>query len=340
VLRLESDAELVKVVTVHKSKGLEYPLVYLPFAVTARKTDTRNRSFFEFVDEEGERRIDLRHGRGSAAGGRPRAPRRRPAPAVRGADARAPLPVAGRGRQGRPRPTGCTIPRSAGCSAAAPVRPDAMRERWEPARRPRGIELLTLEEPEGVQRAARADVQPRLVEAARFEGRFERNWAVGSFTSLTRHTVAPPTRAQEENLLEEAEPGTVETVRAEDAPWHRFPRGSTPGNFLHEQLEWMAQEGFDQDDNEEFLERLAQRIRAPAGATAWTMHGLAATTMAVTRLPPIGARWPRSRSRCPRWNSGSPAAASTSARSTACAAATCSARWRVRPCRNASCTAC
>jgi exodeoxyribonuclease V beta subunit len=31
-LRLESDADLVKVVTVHKSKGLEYPLVFLPFA--------------------------------------------------------------------------------------------------------------------------------------------------------------------------------------------------------------------------------------------------------------------------------------------------------------------
>jgi exodeoxyribonuclease V beta subunit len=53
VLRLESDAELVKVVTVHKSKGLEYPLVYLPFAVTARKTDRRNRAFFEYVHEDG-----------------------------------------------------------------------------------------------------------------------------------------------------------------------------------------------------------------------------------------------------------------------------------------------
>ena len=31
-LRLESDADLVKVITVHKSKGLEYPLVFLPFA--------------------------------------------------------------------------------------------------------------------------------------------------------------------------------------------------------------------------------------------------------------------------------------------------------------------
>lgn len=35
-LRLESDADLVKVVTVHKSKGLEYPLVFLPFATAHR----------------------------------------------------------------------------------------------------------------------------------------------------------------------------------------------------------------------------------------------------------------------------------------------------------------
>ncbi len=59
VLRLESDARLVKVVTVHKSKGLEYPLVYLPFAASARKTDRRRRSFFEYVHEDGGRRIDL-----------------------------------------------------------------------------------------------------------------------------------------------------------------------------------------------------------------------------------------------------------------------------------------
>ena len=35
-LRLESDADLVKVVTVHKAKGLEYPLVFLPFACSFR----------------------------------------------------------------------------------------------------------------------------------------------------------------------------------------------------------------------------------------------------------------------------------------------------------------
>ncbi|GAA3720923.1 exodeoxyribonuclease V subunit beta [Oceanisphaera sediminis] len=36
VLRLESDAALVRVVTIHKSKGLEYPLVFLPFICSFR----------------------------------------------------------------------------------------------------------------------------------------------------------------------------------------------------------------------------------------------------------------------------------------------------------------
>lgn len=37
-LRLESDADLVQVVTIHKSKGLEYPLVFLPFIASHRRT--------------------------------------------------------------------------------------------------------------------------------------------------------------------------------------------------------------------------------------------------------------------------------------------------------------
>lgn len=35
-LRLESDADLVQVITMHKSKGLQYPLVFLPFAASFR----------------------------------------------------------------------------------------------------------------------------------------------------------------------------------------------------------------------------------------------------------------------------------------------------------------
>jgi len=42
VLRLESDDELIRVVTIHKSKGLEYPLVFLPFICTFREVTARN----------------------------------------------------------------------------------------------------------------------------------------------------------------------------------------------------------------------------------------------------------------------------------------------------------
>ncbi len=42
-IRLESDANLVKVVTVHKSKGLQYPLVFLPFAADHRPLTDKDR---------------------------------------------------------------------------------------------------------------------------------------------------------------------------------------------------------------------------------------------------------------------------------------------------------
>ncbi|MFQ2154608.1 exodeoxyribonuclease V subunit beta [Aeromonas sanarellii] len=40
ILRLESERKLVQIVTIHKSKGLEYPLVFLPFICSHRAADT------------------------------------------------------------------------------------------------------------------------------------------------------------------------------------------------------------------------------------------------------------------------------------------------------------
>ena len=40
VLRLESERKLVQIVTIHKSKGLEYPLVFLPFICSHRSAET------------------------------------------------------------------------------------------------------------------------------------------------------------------------------------------------------------------------------------------------------------------------------------------------------------
>lgn len=53
LLRLESDARRVQVVTLHKSKGLEYPLVFLPYAGIGGRTRPAGR--YVIVNESGER---------------------------------------------------------------------------------------------------------------------------------------------------------------------------------------------------------------------------------------------------------------------------------------------
>jgi exodeoxyribonuclease V beta subunit len=292
VLRLESDAELVKVVTVHKSKGLEYPLVYLPFAVTARRTDRRNRSFFEYVQEDGTRRIDLAlsdEALRAADQARLEEDLRLLYVALTRARHFLWLGVAAMaaGRKGENRLHESALGYL--LTGGNPIAASDLRTHWE---RMRGdlasIELHTLEPPEGCTLLDRVDKRPGLVEAPVYKARFEKDWTVGSFTSLARQASAAPVRAQDETLLEE--PGEETTPRAaEDAPWHRFPRGSVPGNFLHEQLEWMAQEGFDCVNDPYFDARLGQRCERAGWAhrkedtIAWLR------VVAQTPLPPLGA---------------------------------------------------
>ena len=55
LLRLESDARRVQIVTLHKSKGLEYPLVFLPFIGIGRKEPSPGRACVAHDDEHGRR---------------------------------------------------------------------------------------------------------------------------------------------------------------------------------------------------------------------------------------------------------------------------------------------
>ncbi len=300
ILRLESDAELVKVVTVHKSKGLEYPLVYLPFAVSARRTERRNRSFFEYTDAGGRRLLDLSLSEESLlAVDRARLEE----------DLRLLYVALTRARHFLWLGVAAIAARKAGENrlhesafgyllgggekiAAADIgtRLNRLRElRADGGEQP--IHLLPLiENGDVLTRLARDEARPALRPAVPFTAQFERNWSVGSFTSLSRQTGPAPMRAQEATLLEEEGSGEPPAApRLEDAPWHRFPRGSVPGNFLHEQLEWMAVEGFECVHSANFDTRLAGRIeRAGWGkreqdAIAWLR------LIATTPLPPLGA---------------------------------------------------
>jgi exodeoxyribonuclease V beta subunit len=291
VLRLESDAELVKVVTVHKSKGLEYPLVYLPFAVTARRTERRNRAFFEYVAGDGERRIDLAL-TDEALEAVDRARLEEDLRLLYVALTRARhflwlgVAAVAAGKKGENRLHESALGYL--LTGGEPIAAGALRARWEQVRAGvDAIELHALEAPQGCTLLDRAEVRPALLDAPAFRGKFERNWSVGSFTSLARHAAPAPMHAHQETLLEEAP--TEPAASTDDAPWHRFPRGSVPGNFLHEQLEWMAQEGFASIDDPQFDTRLAQRIgragweHRQEDAIAWLR------TVAATRLPPLGA---------------------------------------------------
>lgn len=60
-LRLESDADLVQIVTIHKSKGLEYPLVFLPFICTARVA-SKDQVPLKWHDEYGHLNLVLKAG--------------------------------------------------------------------------------------------------------------------------------------------------------------------------------------------------------------------------------------------------------------------------------------
>ena len=58
-LRLESDEDLVKIVTIHKSKGLEYPVVFVPFLWSCRPAEISVGSILKFHDARYNPVLDL-----------------------------------------------------------------------------------------------------------------------------------------------------------------------------------------------------------------------------------------------------------------------------------------
>ncbi len=61
-LRLESDRNLVQIVTIHKAKGLEYPIVFCPLLWSGRLPPTPSGDGIEYHDDHGRAVIDYRGG--------------------------------------------------------------------------------------------------------------------------------------------------------------------------------------------------------------------------------------------------------------------------------------
>lgn len=56
-VRLESDSKLVQVITIHKSKGLQYPIVFLPFISYCQGLEYRLRLPARYHDQQGQLRL-------------------------------------------------------------------------------------------------------------------------------------------------------------------------------------------------------------------------------------------------------------------------------------------
>jgi exodeoxyribonuclease V beta subunit len=301
VLRMESDADLVKVVTVHKSKGLEYPLVCLPFPWSLRRMERRNTSHLSLPDDAGRREVKLKYSDAELE----RADRERLREDLRlfyVALTRARHSVwmgfaairIGNGKD-------CLTHLSAPGYLLGGMQAREPSEWLEP------LEALAAgANTRIVLRAAgenlpRTPLQPReapppLQDRPPYEAGFERNWSLGSFSSLVRDLPAPPISptqgrrpAQDEQAGDDA-PGVPAAAPAADLPpWHRFPGGPLAGDFLHGLLEWLAAEGFALAGDDALEAGLRRRCeRAGHGERAGELAGWMRAILA-TPLPSLGA---------------------------------------------------
>ncbi|HOE42165.1 MAG TPA: 3'-5' exonuclease, partial [Rhodoferax sp.] len=302
VVRLESDADLVKVITIHKSKGLEYPLVCLPFASSFRAKDSKTTSFVNLANEDGQRELRLQFSKDELAlADRDRLREDLRLVYVALTRARHALWVgfsavkSGTGSDcvSHHSGTGYLIGGTEPIAAA-----DWLATLEQFAATCAGMQLLAAEPDTACTLLSHSVADAPLLERPNYQADFERHWTIGSFSGLARGLTptgatsalsplqAPRPADDEPDLMPDAAaPPEPTGAAANPAAWHQFARGAEAGNFLHEQLEWLASERFALADNAPMATRLQRRCeRAGRGAQAQDVL-LWLTDVVQTRLP-------------------------------------------------------
>jgi exodeoxyribonuclease V beta subunit len=111
----------------------------------------------------------------------------------------------------------------------------------------------------------RRDTRPALAPPPVYSAQFDRDWAISSYSALVRGAAGggAGSGSLPSRVVRDDEPGEAARVAEPGKPggqaWHRFPRGALAGNFLHDQLEWLAAEGFALDGSDELQRALARR---------------------------------------------------------------------------------
>ena len=304
VVRLESDADLVKVITIHKSKGLEYSVVCLPFATSFRKKDRKLTTFVSLADEQGNRALQLTFDDAALA----RADRDRLREDLRLlyvalTRARHSLWV-GFSALKTGNSDNCISHQSgAGYLLGGTEQVDAADWLAHLEQLPSGEANIVLQEAVETTpctQLVQSDVETTLHERPAYTATFERNWRIGSFSQLTRD-LAATTSGSGMSVLHlprpaDDEPDSPQPADEVQAPhrtadatspkgWHQFPKGAEAGNFLHDQLEWLSTECFALPGNDTLAQRLQRRCeRAGRDKHADTVVGWLSAVVQ-TRLP-------------------------------------------------------
>ena len=336
-VRLESDEDLVKVITIHKSKGLEFPVVCLPFAHSHRVLTADKAAALQVSDGLGARHWRLNFDKADAKG----ADAERLREDLRlwyVALTRASHALwVGWGAVKRGNGQSCVNHDSAPGHLLSGGQPLQAIE-W--SQRLQALQTSAQGEPLSVQARHAPGPVPLshwqrpvhsgvLREALQSRVRIDKSWTIASFSRLTRElssqpllplaaqgalnmavprpaddepaesawttepaesawTTEPAESAWTTEPAESAEPlpsavpwpmpvdlsladsqALSVAVPLPSAAWHSFARGPSAGNFLHDQLEWLAAEGFALQAGTVRAERLAKRCER-AGYKAHT----------------------------------------------------------------------
>ena len=260
ILRLESDSDLIKVVTVHKSKGLEYPLVMLPFACSARAVDGRSKAppmFHEQQDEQYSLVLEL--AKGDLA-----KPAQKLADDERMGEEMRLLYVAL--TRARYATWICVAPqgfKTGGSSidlhksglgyllaGDGTVAPERLTEVVEAVAKRCDV-IAVCKAPAQTEDVHVAPARPSVSQALQPLHSLAENWWIASYSALaiaddrTRMgaespVALEPATALEANLQEQDDEQNLPA----GVGIHAFPRGAGPGTFLHGLFEWAGDEGF------------------------------------------------------------------------------------------------
>lgn len=255
ILRLESDEQLVKVVTIHKSKGLEYPLVFLPFICSSKPVDG-SRLPLHFHDADGGAQISLKPTQAlieQADDERLAEDLRLLYVALTRAQHACWLGVTDLKRGNS---SSSVLHRSAlgyllGGGAALTESTGLTGWLQNLAKDCAALNVLALPEP-----TADTFSPPRneatLLKPRQPKRRAAENWWIASYSALrigdtiTAGSDESPDSPQAQKLFddERLDPDAPREVLVSGGDIHRFPRGPNPGTFLHGLLEWAGREGF------------------------------------------------------------------------------------------------